>query len=139
VVGFIDYDIHAYRVGAEFIQHSAQNHPIVAFSQSDIRAKKQIPNLSERSESFERFWHPITYLLFPLSGAVFMVEWLPAQAQKYILWLPMVHCTEMLRHGYWGNAVRTHEDPAYLALCSFILFFIGLALVRETGRRVEPE
>ena len=95
--------------------------------------------LSERSETFERIWHPITYLLFPLSGAVFMVEWLPAQAQKYILWVPMVHCTEMLRHGYWGNALRTHEDPAYLMLFSFILFFIGLALTRETGRRVEPE
>jgi capsular polysaccharide transport system permease protein len=95
--------------------------------------------LSERSETFERCWHPIMYLLFPLSGALFMVDWLPAQAQKYILWLPMVHCTEMLRHGYWGNAVRTWEDPAYLMLFSFILLFIGLALVRETGRRVEPE
>ena len=95
--------------------------------------------LSERSETFERFWHPVTYLLFPLSGALFMVEWLPARAQKYILWLPMVHATEMLRHGYWGNAVRTYEDPAYLMLFSFILFFIGLALVRETGRRVELE
>lgn len=95
--------------------------------------------LSERSETFERVWHPFTYLLFPLSGALFMVEWLPAQARKYLLWLPMVHCTEMLRHGYWGDAVRTHEDPAYLMLFSFILFFIGLALTRETGRRVEPE
>ena len=95
--------------------------------------------LSERSETFERFWHPITYLLFPLSGALFMVDWLPARAQKYILWVPMVHCTEMLRHGYWGNAVRTHEDPAYLMLFIFILFFIGLALTREMGRRVEPE
>jgi capsular polysaccharide transport system permease protein len=95
--------------------------------------------LSERSETFERVWHPITYLLFPLSGAIFMVAWLPVRAQKYILWLPMVHCTEMLRHGYWGNLVRTYEDPTYLMLFSFILFFIGLALVKETGRRVEVE
>jgi capsular polysaccharide transport system permease protein len=94
---------------------------------------------SERSDTFERVWHPIMYLLFPLSGALFMVDWLPSWAQKKILWMPMVHCTEMLRHGYWGNLVRTHEDPAYLALFTFILFFIGLALVRETGRRVEQE
>jgi capsular polysaccharide transport system permease protein len=95
--------------------------------------------LTERSETVERVWGPITYLLFPLSGAIFMVDWLPAKAQKYILWLPMVHCTEMLRHGYWGNAVRTYEDPAYLMVFSLILFFIGLALVRETARRVEVE
>jgi capsular polysaccharide transport system permease protein len=94
---------------------------------------------SERWESFERIWHPCTYLLFPLSGALFLVDWLPARAQKYILWVPMVHCTEMLRHGYWGDAVRTYEDPAYLMLFTFILFFIGLASVKEMARRVEPE
>lgn len=98
-----------------------------------------VGSLSEWWESFERIWGTFTYLLFPLSGAIFMVDWLPVQAQKYILWLPTVHCTEMLRHGYWGNAVRTYEDPAYLMLFSFILFFIGLALTKETGRRVEPE
>ncbi|HNL24445.1 MAG TPA: ABC transporter permease, partial [Pseudomonadales bacterium] len=30
---------------------------------------------SERSETFERTWHIVTYLLFPLSGAMFMVHW----------------------------------------------------------------
>jgi capsular polysaccharide transport system permease protein len=98
-----------------------------------------VGSISERWDSFDRIWGTCTYLLFPLSGAIFMVEWLPVQAQKYILWLPSVHCTEMLRHGYWGDVVRTHEDPAYLALFSFFLFFIGLALTKETGRRVEPE
>jgi capsular polysaccharide transport system permease protein len=98
-----------------------------------------VTSCSERWESFERIWHPFTYLLFPLSGALFMVDWLPARAQNYILWVPMVHCTEMLRHGYWGDAVRTHENPAYLMLFTFILFFMGLALVKETSRRVEPE
>ena len=29
------------------------------------------------SEIVERLWHPASYLLFPLSGAAFMVEWLP--------------------------------------------------------------
>lgn len=94
---------------------------------------------SERSEIVERVWHILTYLMFPLSGAAFMVDWLPTAAQKYILWVPMVHGTEMIRHGYFGAAVRTHEDPAYFALVDAIMFLLGLALVRETGRRVEPE
>jgi capsular polysaccharide transport system permease protein len=95
--------------------------------------------VSERSEMFDRIWHTLIYLLFPLSGAVFMVDWLPKPAQELLLWLPMVHGVEMLRHGYFGEAVRTYENPAYLVLCNLMLMFIGLALVRETGRRVEPE
>jgi capsular polysaccharide transport system permease protein len=94
---------------------------------------------SERSELIERVWHIFTYLLFPLSGAGFMVDWLPKVAQDYILWVPMVHATEMIRHGYFGNLVRTYEDPTYIFLFNSALTLIGLALVRETGRRVEPE
>ena len=94
---------------------------------------------SERSEIVERVWHIFTYLLFPLSGAAFMVEWLPKAFQDLILWVPMVHGTEMIRHGYFGTTVITHEDPAYLFLFNAVLTLIGLALVRETGRRVEPE
>lgn len=95
--------------------------------------------ISERSEMFERIWHTITYLLFPLSGALFMIDWMPKAVQKLLLILPMVHGTEMLRHGYFGNAVKTYEDPTYLMLINLILLLIGLSLARETGRRVEPE
>lgn len=95
--------------------------------------------LSERWESFERIWHTATYLFFPLSGAVFLVEWLPEWAKKYVVWFPTVHCTEMLRHGYWGNTVRTHYDVSYLMTFNLILLLFGLALAWETGRLVEPE
>lgn len=95
--------------------------------------------LSERSEMFERVWHVATYLLFPLSGAVFMVHWIPKAAQDVLLWLPMIHGTEMIRHGFFGSIVPTYENPLYFASVNLILTFIGLALVRETGRRVEPE
>jgi capsular polysaccharide transport system permease protein len=95
--------------------------------------------ISERSELFDRFWHTITYLLFPFSGAVFMVNWLPKAAQDFVLWLPMVHGVEMLRHGYFGPLVKTYENPMYVALVNSILMLIGLAMVKEAGRRVEPE
>ncbi len=94
---------------------------------------------SERSEVVERVWHIFTYLLFPLSGAAFLVDWLPKAFQEAILWVPMVHGTEMIRHGYFGSSVRTYENPTYMILCNSVITLIGLALVRETGRRVEPE
>lgn len=94
---------------------------------------------SEGSEIIERVWHIVTYLLFPLSGAAFMVDWLPKPAQEFFLWIPMVHGTEMIRHGFFGDVVKTYEDPSYLLLTNIILTFIGLALVRSAARKVQPE
>lgn len=88
------------------------------------------------SELVEKFWHPGSYLLFPLSGAAFMVEWLPTTAQKVVLLLPMVHGVEMIREGYFGNVVRTHYDLGYMAICCLMLTLLGLFLVRDAGNRV---
>jgi len=95
--------------------------------------------LSERSEAVDRIWHTVTYLMFPFSGAVFLVDWLPHSVQGLVLLLPMVHGAEMIRHGYFGTAIITHENPTYFIVANLILLFIGLSLVREASRRVEPE
>lgn len=95
--------------------------------------------LSEQSEIIDKLWHPAAYLLFPLSGAAFMVDALPPAAQKYILILPMVHGVEMLREGYFGSAVRAHYDLSYMLLCCAALTLLGLAQTRIVGRQVMPE
>jgi capsular polysaccharide transport system permease protein len=89
------------------------------------------------SEIVERLWHPTAYLLFPMSGAAFMVDWLPPNMQKIILLLPMVHGTEMLREGYFGNVVKTHHNMGYMAACCFVMTLCGLYVVRQAGRRLE--
>jgi len=89
------------------------------------------------SNVVHRLWHPISYLLFPLSGAAFMVEWLPARLQRVVLLLPMVHGVELIRQGFFGNVVRTHYDIAYMALCCGILSLAGLYVVHEATRRLD--
>jgi capsular polysaccharide transport system permease protein len=89
------------------------------------------------SELVDRIWHPTSYLLFPLSGAAFMVEWLPKKGQEVVLMLPMVHGVEIVREGFFGNTVRTHHNAAYMALFCLVLNLIGLFLARDAGRRVE--
>jgi ABC-type polysaccharide/polyol phosphate export permease len=89
------------------------------------------------SEVVERIWHPVSYLLFPLSGAAFMVDWLPPAGQQTVLLLPMVHGVEFLREGFFGNVVRTHHDMGYMAAANLVLMFAGLLLVRGAARRVE--
>lgn len=94
---------------------------------------------SARSEIIEKVWHPMAYLLFPLSGAAFMVDWLPSSAQKFVLYLPMVHGVELLREGYFGSAVHAHYNIAYAIFICLCLNLFGLAMLREASRRVIPE
>jgi len=91
------------------------------------------------SETVERFWHPIAYLVFPLSGAMFMVDWLPRDAQEIVLWLPMVHGVEMLRDGYFGHVIRTHYDLAYMSAVNLVILMFGLLLLRDAAYRVEAQ
>jgi capsular polysaccharide transport system permease protein len=89
------------------------------------------------TQIIERLWPPVAYLLFPLSGAAFMVEWLPVGMQKFVLLLPMVHGTEMLREGFFGNVVPTHYDIRYMASCCLVLSLAALYLLRKATRRLE--
>lgn len=91
--------------------------------------------LSETSETIERTWPILTYIMFPLSGAIFMVHWLPEAAQDAVLWLPMVHGVEMIRHGYFGDLVPTCESPMYFATCNLVMTLIGLWMVREISNK----
>jgi len=88
------------------------------------------------SEIIDRLWHPTAYLLFPLSGAAFMVDWLPPNMQRAVLALPMVHGVELLREGYFGDVVHTHYDMGYMATVNLALTIIGLFLLRDASRRV---
>ena len=95
--------------------------------------------LSEQSEIIDKLWHPASYLLFPLSGAAFMVEALPQAAQQVVMLLPMVHGVELLREGYFGSTFRAHYDLGYMALACTVLTLLGLAKTRQISRTVTPE
>jgi len=89
------------------------------------------------AELVDRLWQPVAYVLFPLSGAAFMVDWLPSAGREAVLLLPMVHAVEFVREGYFGSVVRTHYDMGYMALVNLVLTLAGLTLMRGVARRVE--
>lgn len=95
--------------------------------------------LAEKSEIVERLWHPAAYILFPLSGAAFLVDGMPQSAQKYILYVPMVHGVEMVRDGYFGAHIRTHYDIPYLVGWCLALSTLALAQVAIINREITPE
>jgi ABC-type polysaccharide/polyol phosphate export permease len=95
--------------------------------------------MSEKSEFVEKVWHPLSYITFPLSGAAFMVDWLPAKAQQFLLLIPMVHGVEILRSGYFGGVVRAHYDLGYLTTVCLCLTLLGLLLERSVSKELVLE
>ena len=94
--------------------------------------------LAERIEVFGQLWRAFSMVLMPISGAFVFVDSVPFTVQKILLWMPMVHGTEMLRHGYFGTLVRTHENPWFLIVVNVVMTFIGLIMVQKYSRGVEP-
>lgn len=95
--------------------------------------------LSEDYEIIEKLWHPASYLLFPLSGAAFLVDVWPPYAQNLLLYLPMVSGVEYLREGYFGSKVHAHYDMGYMALCNTGMLLMALAQTRKVSREIIPE
>jgi ABC-type polysaccharide/polyol phosphate export permease len=89
------------------------------------------------SELIERLWHPISYLLFPMSGAAYMVEWMPRGMRPYLLLFPMVNGVELLRDGWFGRIVKAHHDIGYMAGVCLVLSLSGMLVQREVARRLE--
>lgn len=83
-------------------------------------------------------WRFFSIALIVISGAYFYVIFLPPEYQKYALMLPMVNGAEMMKHGYFGEHIKTYENPYYLASWCLILNFIGLILVKIYGTKL-PE
>lgn len=95
--------------------------------------------LSEESDIVDKLWHPLAYLLFPLSGAAFLVNALPSQAQEMVLILPMVHAVEYLRDGYFGSRIIAHYDMEYMALWNIGLTWVALLSTRKVSRKIIPQ
>jgi len=98
-----------------------------------------VGSLSTASESVDRVWHVISYLFLPLSGALFMVDWLPKRVQELALFIPTVNCTELLREGYFGTRIHAHYDLSYLIVVNVALTLIGLIAVKRISGMVEGE
>ncbi len=95
--------------------------------------------LSHESELVDKLWHPASYLMFPLSGAAFMVAALPPAAQDIVYYIPTVHGTEMLREGWFGERARAVYDLSYMIPVIAVLAFLAMVKVRQVASRVVPE
>jgi capsular polysaccharide transport system permease protein len=95
--------------------------------------------LAEMVPFVERFVSVITYVLVPLSGTFYMAAWLPPGLRTAALYLPFLHCVEMIRGGFFGEFTTTYFNIPYALAWAAGFLVVGLALVRFVRDRVEIE
>ncbi len=95
--------------------------------------------LSMRSELMERLVPVLNYAMIPISGAFFMIGWLPASVRDMILWIPFPNAVEMLRDGLFGEFVPTYYSVSYALICMVLMNFLGLLLVATLGDLTDVE
>jgi len=64
------------------------------------------------------------------------VFWLPTDLQRIALWIPTVHCFELVREGQFGSRVPTHYDISYVLAWAAGLNLLGMAALRHARRAV---
>jgi len=93
---------------------------------------------SERTDFVEHIWQPVSYMYLPVSGFLFMADWLPTQVRYVALTvMPSLHAYEMIRAGLWGNRIPTYFDIPYVSFVLAILTLIGLWVVRGVRKHLQ--
>ncbi len=92
--------------------------------------------LSPLTTLVEKLYNPLSYLSLPISGAFYMVDWLPAGYGRSALWIPMVNYFEMIRAGYFGGAITAHFDAVYLTMVCLGLTFAALVMLDYAKKRI---
>ena len=87
--------------------------------------------------TLQKFVHPISYILLPLSGAFYMVEWFPMRFHGLVGWWPMAGIFELIRYGWFEPAVFTYTHVKYVVTCCMVLTLLGLLSIRLVRRKVE--
>ncbi len=95
--------------------------------------------LAIRFEVMERIVPLFTYILIPMSGAFFMVAWVPAAYRDAFLLIPLAHPIEMVRAGVFGEFVETHFDPLYALGWAAVFNIVGLLLLGGAREQVDAE
>jgi capsular polysaccharide transport system permease protein len=55
-----------------------------------------------------------------------MADWLPERMRNLALYMPMLHCFEIMRRGFIGETTPTHYTAAYPLLFGMVLLAIYL-------------
>lgn len=87
--------------------------------------------------TLQKFVHPISYILMPLSGAFYMVKWFPHKFHGWVSYWPMASVFEEMRYGWFEAASDEYFYPAYVVANCMVLTMLGLLAIKLVRRKVE--
>jgi capsular polysaccharide transport system permease protein len=92
---------------------------------------------SHRSPAFGRLLHPALYLSMPLSGAFFVLAWLPQGFRGILQWVPLVQIFELARRGMFSAYHTPYVDIAYLLAWCLALTLLGMVALRAVRHEIQ--
>ena len=79
-------------------------------------------------------------MYLPLSGFMFLAEWLPENWRQVALSvIPSLHAYEMIRGGLLGNRIEAFYDIPYVSWILAIFTLVGLWLMRDVRKHLVLE
>lgn len=83
---------------------------------------------------WERTWQIATRPLFLMSGVFFLFDMMPAKAQDFLWYNPLVHCIGMLRRGIYPTYEASYVSQLYVYAVAITLLLFGLLLLARNHR-----
>ncbi len=93
--------------------------------------------LGQLSSVVDRIRGPLLRPFFWVSGIFFTAASLPEGARRAVLWNPVLHCTELVRGGWFTTYDASHADVGYVLYWILGFALLGLALERVVRQRIE--
>ena len=94
---------------------------------------------ADNSTVVQRIVHPATYVCLPLSGAFFLLKWVPHPVRDYLAWSPLMSPFEEIREGQFASLDSHYIDRTYVLTWAFVLILVGTVAIRITRRRMHLE
>ena len=92
--------------------------------------------LGHFSEELSKFISVFFRILYLASGVLYSIHAIPEPYQSYMLWNPVLHGLEQIRHAISPSYPIHHISYSYLLLCTIVMLFLGLLLYKNRERRM---
>jgi capsular polysaccharide transport system permease protein len=92
--------------------------------------------IGDLSDEIGKFIGAIFFVFYLMSGIIYSVHIIPTQYQGYILWNPIVHCIESMRHAVSPTYPIDHVSILYFINSLIAILFLGLLLYRGFEKRM---
>lgn len=88
------------------------------------------------SSEVGQFVSIVIRIMYFTSGILYSLHLLPDEYLKYILWNPIPHVLEYMRHAVAPNYSVTHVSYAYFLVSVLVCLFVGILLYRANERNM---